>query len=95
MAAHCLERARSLIAASGEEVGEVVRERTLVLDRGLIAVIGEEAGELTALDRGLIPVRGEEVRELFELLRQIEASGDLTAAGGDEVSDVELSLQKR
>jgi hypothetical protein len=43
----------------------------------------------------LIAVIGdwEDVRECA--LRQIAASGDLTAASGEEVSDVEIFLQKR
>ena len=62
--------------------------------RDLIAARGEEAGEGEPRGpRGLIAVIGEDVRECA--LRQIAASGDLTAASGEEVSDVELFLQKR
>jgi len=42
----------------------------------------------------MITARGEEVRE-SELLLHIAASGDLPAASGDAVSDVELFLHKR
>jgi len=96
---------RALIAVRGEEASEVEPPGP----RGLIAPIGEEvrecafllqisaSGGLTGAEplvaaRGLIAPIGEEVSEV---LLEIEASGGLTAASGEEVSDVELFLQKR
>jgi len=84
--------ARGLIAVRGEEVRESELLRHIAASGDLTPT--EPPGPLVAARgcRGLIAAIGEEVSEV---LLEIEASGDLTPASGDEVSEVELFLQKR